>query len=61
MRAFRPSHFAPAEEYEEEHQHVKDSNVEVYAKRAAAGVPLFELARGAAQAARRSAEFQAPD
>ncbi len=42
MRAFRPSRYAPVENLEEDHQSAKDVNVEVYAKRAEAGIPLFE-------------------
>ena len=42
MRAFRPSYFTPAEEFEEDEQRAKDANVERYAERAEAGLPLFD-------------------
>lgn len=45
MRAFRPSRFAPAEEYDEENQRIKDANLERYTKRAEKGTPLFERVR----------------
>ena len=60
MRAFRPSRFAPAEEYEEEDQRAKDAKVELYAKRAQAGMPLFDRP-GAAGEAARSSELGASD
>jgi len=41
MRAFRPSRFASAEEYEEDDQRIKAANIERYAKRAEKGTPLF--------------------
>ena len=42
MRAFRPSRFAPVEENEEDRHPVKEANMEVYARRAEAGMPLFD-------------------
>ncbi len=42
MRAFRPSQFAPAEEFEEDNQRIKAANIERYAKRAEKDTPLFE-------------------
>ena len=50
MRAFRPSRFAPADEYDEEHQQAKEENLERYAKRAEAGMPLFDPSVGLTQA-----------
>lgn len=52
MRAFRPSRFAPAEEYEEDNQRIKDANLERYAKRAEKGTPLFERVRSMANMSR---------
>lgn len=52
MRAFRPSRFAPAEEYDEENQRIKDANLERYAKRAGKGAPLFERVRSMADISR---------
>jgi len=48
MRAFRPSRFAPAEEFEEDNQRIKAANLERYAKRAEKGNPLFERVRSMA-------------
>jgi hypothetical protein len=42
MRAFRPSRFAPAEEFDEDNQRIKAANLERYTKRAENGTPLFE-------------------
>jgi hypothetical protein len=42
IRAFRPSHYGQADEYVEEVQLEKLANLEVYAHRAEAGLPLFE-------------------
>ena len=42
MRAFRPSHYAPMDEYDEEEQRMKDANVLRYAERAEARLPLFD-------------------
>jgi hypothetical protein len=61
MRAFRPSRFAPVDEYEEEHQLAKDANVEVYAKRAAAGMPLFDRPVAPGDAGGRSSQLRARD
>jgi len=44
MRGFRPSRFSPVDEFEEDHQRDKDVNVQRYAKRAEAGMPLFDAA-----------------
>lgn len=52
MRAFRPSRFAPAEEYDEDDQRVKEANLERYAKRAEQGTPLFERVRSLAEVQR---------
>ena len=52
MRAFRPSRFAPAEEYEEDNQRIKAANLERYAKRAEKGNPLFERVRSMANMTR---------
>ena len=56
MRAFRPSRFASAEEYDEDSQRIKDANVERYAKRAEKGTPLFERVRSMAEI-RRTVDF----
>jgi hypothetical protein len=45
MRAFRPSRFAPAEEYDEDDERIKAANLERYAKRAENGTPLFDRVR----------------
>ncbi len=42
MRAFRPSYFAPMDEYEEEQQRQRDENLQRYQERAEAGLPLFD-------------------
>jgi len=52
MRAFRPSRFAPAEEYDEDDQRIKEANLERYAKRAEKGTPLFERVRSLAEVRR---------
>ena len=52
MRAFRPSRFAPVEEYDDDNQRIKAANMERYAKRAEDGTPLFERARSMADIAR---------
>jgi len=52
MRAFRPSRFAPAEEYDEDSQRIKAANVERYAKRAEKGTPIFERVRSMADISR---------
>jgi hypothetical protein len=59
MRAFRPSQYAPVDEYEyeEEQQRDKEANMERYAKRAQAGMPLFETVRALGQMASRSPEL----
>ena len=56
MRAFRPSRFAPAEEYDEDNQRIKAANLERYAKRAEKGTPLFERVRSMADI-RRAVDF----
>lgn len=56
MRAFRPSRFAPAEEYDEDSQRIKDANLDRYAKRAEKGTPLFERVRSMADI-RRAIDF----
>ena len=43
MRAFRPSRFSPAEEYDEDDQRIKAANLERYAKRAEKGQALFGM------------------
>jgi hypothetical protein len=59
MRAFRPSRFAPPDEHEEDHERDKAENVQRYAKRAAAGIPLFEAVRALADRSSRSSDFLA--
>jgi hypothetical protein len=61
MRAFRPSQFAPAEEVEEDQQRVKDANVKVYAKRAEAGMPLFEGLPPLGEVTSRTSKYLARD
>ncbi len=56
MRAFRPSRFAPAEEYDEDNQRIKAANLERYVKRAEKGTPLFERVRSMADI-RRAIDF----
>jgi hypothetical protein len=41
MRAFRPSYFAREEDFSDEADQTKQDNVQIYAKRAQAGLPLF--------------------
>ena len=41
MRAFRPSHFAREEDYNEDADRAKQDNIIMYARRAQAGLPLF--------------------
>jgi hypothetical protein len=41
MRAFRPSHFAQDEDYDEDADRAKQDNLRVYAQRAQEGLPLF--------------------
>ena len=41
MRAYRPSRFARDDEYREDVEREKQRNVEIYAERARAGLPLF--------------------
>ncbi len=48
MRAFRPSQFAPAEEFDDDNQRIKAANLERYAKRAENGTPLFDRVRSLA-------------
>ena len=61
MRAFRPSRFAPVEECEEDYQSDKAANLQVYAKRAEMGVPLFDPLPGLAEAALRPSDLSARD
>jgi hypothetical protein len=49
MKAFRPSQFAPPDEHEEDKERDKAENVQRYAKRAAAGMPLFEAVKTIAE------------
>jgi hypothetical protein len=52
IRAFRPSHCAPADEVEEETvQLEKLANLALYAIRARAGLPLFDVESAAESAA----------
>ena len=44
MRAFRPSYYSAAEEHDEAVIQAKLLNLEAYAARVAAGLPLFETA-----------------
>jgi hypothetical protein len=41
MRAFRPSHFSQAEDYDEDADRAKQDNLRIYTLRAQAGLPLF--------------------
>jgi hypothetical protein len=43
MRAFRPSEYGRHDEADEENDRVRLDNVQRYAQRAQAGLPLFEL------------------
>jgi hypothetical protein len=61
MRAFRPSRFAPADAYEEEHQRDKDANLQRYAKRAELGMPLFERLRTIAEMGSRTSDLAVRD
>jgi len=61
MRAFRPSRFAPMEEYEEDYERDKAANVQRYAKRAELGIPLFDPLPAARDAAARSSDLIARD
>ena len=61
MRAFRPSRYAPVEEYEEDYQSDKAANLQVYAKRAELGVPLFDPHPGVGDAAARPSDLSARD
>lgn len=42
VRGFRPSHYGLVEEPCDEAELVRLANIEVYAKRASAGLPIFE-------------------
>jgi hypothetical protein len=42
VRGYRPSRYGPQEQASEEAEVVRLSNLEVYAKRASAGLPIFE-------------------
>ena len=44
LRGFRPSYFAPSEECDEGIDREKALNLQVYAARVEAGLPLFERA-----------------
>ena len=57
MRGFRPSRFSSLDEYEEDHQRDKDANVQRYAKRAEAGMPLFDVAYVMGEMAPRTSEI----
>lgn len=57
MRGFRPSRFSPVDEFEEDHQRDKDSNVQRYARRAEAGMPLFDAAYLMGEMAPRPSEI----
>jgi len=57
MRAFRPSHFAPADAYEEDDQRAKEENVLRYSKRVQAGMPLFEAGPVVGEVAARSSDM----
>lgn len=46
MRGFRPSHFATAEDLDEDGERVKQENLSVYETLAKLGKPLFDLADG---------------
>ena len=61
MRAFRPSRFAPADAYEEEHQRDKDANLQRYAKRAELGMPLFERVRTIGEITSRTSDVAIRD
>jgi len=41
LKAFRPSRFGPADEYDEDQQRIKAANLECYIKRAEKGSPIF--------------------
>jgi len=45
IRAFRPSHFAGDDEYDEDGQRAKEANVQLYTQRVEAGLPLFDNVR----------------
>ena len=49
MKAFRPSRFAPPDEHKEDEERDRAENVQRYAKRAAAGMPLFEAVKAMAE------------
>jgi hypothetical protein len=61
MRAFRPSHFAPADAYEEDDQRAKEENVLLYTERAQTGAPLFEAAPVAGEIVGRSSDIAVRD
>ena len=58
MRAFRPSHYAPADAYEEDDQRAKDANMQVYTERAEMGAPLFEGVPGIVEMTVRTPDFR---
>jgi len=43
MRAFRPSRFTPNDSFDEELEQAKEANLQRYAARAEAGLPLFDV------------------
>jgi len=45
LRAFRPSHFSPSDECDEVTERAKAQNMQLYAARVEAGLPLFEPAQ----------------
>ena len=61
MRGYRPSRFAPPEEFEEDHQLAKDANLKIYAQRAQAGMPLFDAAAAQRKMASSTSEYVGRD
>lgn len=61
MRAFRPSHFAPADAYEEDDQRAKDANVQIYAERAEMGAPLFDVPPAIGEISARPSDLSVRD
>jgi hypothetical protein len=49
IRAFRPSRFARLDDFDDESERIKEANLQMYAERAQAGVPLFDSAPVAVQ------------
>jgi len=58
MRAFRPSHYAEPEMHDDEAAMARQANLEMYAMRAEAGLPLFE-AESESERARPAGEHAA--